>query len=212
MFTLLPKTIILDVDGVIFDSNLLKENNIRKAASLLLQGGSLDDFVNRFTSQNGVTRQTKIAAQFGADTPEYKRVLESYETLNENSLYSVPFTHYAKEIIAELSAKCRLIALSGGEEREVRKLFQNRGIAPFFSEICGGPKGKKEHLDVLKLSGKIWFFGDSKMDFESAKHVNAKFIFLYGYTQMADWKTYFSDKPEVTISENLATFFNFSNT
>lgn len=209
MFTLLPTTIILDVDGVIFDSNQLKENNVRKAASLFLQGSSLDDFVNRFTSQNGVTRQSKIAAQFGADTSEYQQVLEFYEKLNDTSLYSVPFTLNAKEIISELSGRCKLIAVSGGEEREIKKLFEVKEISSFFSEIRGGPKGKKDHLDELDLNGDVWFFGDSKIDFESARHINSKFIFLHGYTQMTNWKDFFSDKPDVEVSENLSTFFDF---
>lgn len=212
MLKALPKTIILDVDGVIFDSNLLKENNIRQAASQLLQGEALDDFVHRFTSQNGVTRQTKIAAQFGVDTSDYQLVLDTYEKLNETSLYEVSFTENAKEVIAELSNTCRLIALSGGEEREVRKLFEIKGITAFFDKICGGPKGKKEHLDELKIEGDVWFFGDSKMDFESAKHIGARFIFLFGYTQMKDWKVFFSDKEEVSVSDNLATFFRLKNT
>ncbi len=212
MLKSLPPTIILDVDGVIFDSNQLKEQNIKRAASQVLHGVALNDFVHRFTSQNGITRQTKIAFQFGENTPNYHLVLNAYEELNNTSLYSVDFTNNAKEIIEELSRTSRLIALSGGEEREVKRLFDVKEITAFFDKICGGPKGKKEHLDELNLKGEVWFFGDSKMDYESAKHIGAKFIFLSDYTQMTDWEAFFSDKNEVSVSDNLATFFGFKNT
>jgi phosphoglycolate phosphatase-like HAD superfamily hydrolase len=207
MFNILPATVILDVDGVIFDSNQLKENNIQKAASLFLNGEKLKDFVRHFTSQNGVTRQTKIAAQFGEETVEYSTVLKTYERLNEESLYSVEFTEKAQAVIEMLSKKCKLIALSGGEEREVKKLFEVKGIDSYFDAICGGPKSKKDHLNELDLKDDVWFFGDSKMDFESANHIGAKFIFLFGHTQMENWESFFGSNSNVSISYNLSTFF-----
>ena len=50
---------IFDFDGVIFDTNSLKEKNIFKAVSLF-EPGSAQSFTKFFTQNNGIPREEKI--------------------------------------------------------------------------------------------------------------------------------------------------------
>ena len=175
--------LIMDVDGVIFDSNHIKEENIKKVASYFLDGPKLSEFVNYFISGNGIPRESKIARFFGSETKEYYQVLSAYNELNNNTLYSAALTEWASEFISNVSQNMKIWAISGGAEPEIKKLFNIHNLTRYFEGIHGGPTSKKDHLKRLNLSGPTCYIGDSKVDHESAGIANAQFIFMYRYTQ-----------------------------
>ncbi len=197
------RSLILDVDGVLFDSNGIKEINIRKAASPLLSNDELNVFVNFFKAGNGIPRETKIAFFFGYDTKAYREVLNAYNAFNQTTLFLAPLTRGAKKFLVEQYKVCNIWAISGGAEMELKELFKRNGLTKYFKGIHGGPMSKKEHLASIRLAPPICYIGDSKMDYESAKQVGAKFFFMYSYTQFKEWKSYFRNFPEVNIIKDL---------
>ncbi|MBI1305683.1 MAG: HAD hydrolase-like protein [Bacteroidetes bacterium] len=204
-----PATYILDVDGVIFDSNHLKMENIRLAATPFVNSEKeLDEFVSYFVSNNGSPREGKIELFFGKGSEKSEALLQSYNSINANNLKSVNFTEGAYEFIEKNFGKVELMALSGGLETEVRALFEEKGISKYFNKILGGPKTKKEHLSLEKPKGACVYFGDSRLDFESAQYIDARFVFIYGYTQFNNWQQYFADKKNVLMIKNLTEFNN----
>ena len=65
------RRIYLDFDGVISDSNDTKASNI-STAYFNVFGEQNDEFVDFFTSNNGVPRESKLSQYFGDEELETK--------------------------------------------------------------------------------------------------------------------------------------------
>lgn len=199
----------MDVDGVIFDSNQIKESNIQKAVTPHLDSAKIEVFIKYFTSGNGIPREIKIAQFFGEQTKAYHEVLQTYNSLNQRTLYDAPLTKGAKEFIIWQSNRCNIWAISGGAEHEVKELLKRNGLLNYFTGAYGGPVSKKEHLTNIQPPQPVYYIGDSIIDHESAMLIDANFIFMHVYTQFKDWQTYFQNFPEVTIISDLTEIYNF---
>lgn len=197
--------VIFDCDGVLVDTNEVKEANIRAAASSCCDPETTARFVEYFVGNNGLPREEKIA-HFFPDTGLQRTILERYNDLNRTS---VPLVEPAAATVAFVEGLARqgipLYVLSGGDEGEVRALLENAGLAPLFRRIMGGPRSKVDHVERLELSGKTCYFGDSLYDYEVASRFGLDFVFLSRYTQFAEWESFFSDKPEVAVIHDFAS-------
>lgn len=196
-------TLILDVDGVILDSNNMKAQNILFAATPFANRVNLGEFVQYFISMNGVPREGKVAKYFGEETDATKRILAEYTRRNTESLLKVNLTEGLKEFLMRWKNRCVIYALSGGDETEVKMVLEHNKIHSYFTEILGGPISKKVHLKRLGISGKTLFIGDSKHDFLVAEEFGFEFIFMYQYTQFKEWKIFFQNQPRVLQIKNL---------
>jgi phosphoglycolate phosphatase-like HAD superfamily hydrolase len=201
------KTIILDVDGVIFDSNGIKEKNIFKAALTYIEIQTAKKFTAYFTRLNGVPRETKIFSYFSKDPAVARSILDLYNMLNNQSLYSVVLTKGALQFIQYCYDKFYIIALSGGAESEVKKLMRIHHISQYFKGIFGGPLTKEQNLKNIRLENPVLYIGDSKVDYEIANKISADFIFMYGYTQFRNWKDFFCKRKQKSI-ENLEELYD----
>ncbi|HCQ16050.1 MAG TPA: hypothetical protein DIU20_07310 [Cryomorphaceae bacterium] len=199
-------SVILDVDGVLFDSNTLKHDNIRKAASEYAEGEKLEEFLSYFIFHNGLPREIKIEKYFGEGTEISQSLLNRYNELNQQTLMTVDMTPGARNFLMETSAQMPVLALSGGAEHEVKALFEKNNITSFFKGIYGGPVSKKEHIKKIPIQQPCLYVGDSKVDYETAQLVDAHFTFMTRYTQFDGWADFFEDKPEVTIIPDLTYF------
>ena len=197
------KNIILDVDGVIFDSNGLKEKNIFAAAKEYCNESTAQEFAAYFTSHNGVPRKIKIDTYFAGDPYLTKNILEKYNAHNEHNLRDVAFTSFAAETITQLHTGWNLYALSGGETEELAALFEYKRISSYFSGILGGPKTKSENLSVFPQQHFAWYVGDSRVDHETSLKYDIPFVFMHGYSQFREWEEYFMAFPSVKIIRDL---------
>lgn len=201
------KNIVWDVDGVILDSNRIKEENIRKAAAHFSSGDKLDAFVDYFISHNGVPREVKIEAHFGEGTENSAQLLELYNSLNSSALMNAPITAGIKACLDALkTADIPLYAASGGLEPEVKAVLTEKRLAHYFKDIKGGPMDKKSNVESFNLEGPSLLVGDSKHDYEVAKALDMSFIFISGYTQFNDWKSFFEKDTSVQIFKTPAEF------
>jgi phosphoglycolate phosphatase-like HAD superfamily hydrolase len=201
------RQLVFDCDGVIVDSNGVKEANIRAAARSVCDEATAERFVAYFIGHNGLPRETKIAAFF-TDPAVQRQILCEYNRLNADT---VPFIEPAPETRAFLERCVRagmpLYLLSGGDEPEVRELLENAGIAPMFRRILGGPRSKVEHLERLGLTGPTCYFGDSRYDYEVAARFGFDFVFLSRYSQFRGWAEFFSDRSEVRVAEDFRSVY-----
>lgn len=202
--------IILDCDGVILDSNSLKEQNILTATKTFLDEQTAVVFARYFTENNGLPRETKIKAFFGNDDYLCAKILEKYNQLNQESLLCARYTKGFVEFLDYACDKFNLYVLSGGDESELRRVLAHKGIADKFAKVMGAPKTKFAHLQSLDLFGRTLYVGDSKIDYEVSRQFKTDFVFMTGYTQFYDWKDFFSDKPEVKIIENLFELIDYA--
>lgn len=191
------RQLVIDCDGVLFDSNTIKAANILEAALGVCDSATADRFVRYFVANNGVPRESKIR-HFFQDEVMAGQVLDRYNRLNATTIPQLQPIPSARTFVgAAARLGIPLYLVSGGEEHEVRALLQNCGLAEAFAHIAGGPDTKEEHLRRLDLVGSTCFFGDSLHDYDVARAFGFDFVFLHMYTQFDEWEAYFSDKPDV---------------
>lgn len=196
------KRFIFDFDGVIADSNHIKEVAIKKASLIVKNKELRDDFINFFVNNNGLTREFKIFKYFGEQEGMF--VLKNYEDLLKKTFYSCPLIEGIENFLGQLkSLNKNLIILSGANENEVRKYLIQRNLIDKFEVVLGGPESKKSNFEKLSYEEKTVFFGDSKLDYDLAKNYKLDFVFVYGASAMKSWKT------ELNFSNNFSYIKNF---
>lgn len=180
-------TIFIDFDGVICDSNRLKRENIKRAClSSGIESERTLEFVDYFTSRNGIPREVKTMAFF-QDADIASRILSVYAE-NNNNLLDAPLLPGVKSFLTLTNSK-RCFILSGGNKEEIQSYLVEHDLQTFFDCILCGPKKKEEHLRGFKSLDGAFFIGDSAHDYEVAKMVNLPFIFMFAATQLSNWNT-----------------------
>lgn len=200
------RQLIFDCDGVIVDSNAIKEANIREAARSVCDPEEADRFVAYFVGNNGVARERKIATFF-PDPAIRRAILSAYNRLNAATIPFIGPEAVTKRFLERCArAGIPLYVLSGGDEEEVRKMLHNARIAGLFREIMGGPSSKMEHLERLGLTGPTCYFGDSQYDYEVAARFGYDFVFLSRYSQFRGWREFFAQRPGVRVVADFRPF------
>ncbi|MGI9317396.1 MAG: HAD family hydrolase [bacterium] len=190
--------IILDCDGVILDSNNLKSKAM--AETVEHYGPDLvTSFVEYHRRNGGVSRYEKfkfflkeMANSYSKS--EYQRLLGKFSKLVKEKLTAVPLTDGAFEFISECSAHSDLYVVSGGDQEELRDVFDQRFMSSYFVDILGSPTKKNVHCERIqrRLTSKerAIFIGDSHLDYSAAIENDFDFIFLSGYTDMDNWRSF----------------------
>jgi len=197
------QTLILDIDGVIFNSNKIKENNIFKACRHFTNIETATEFTSYFINLSGVPREIKINSYFLKQPKLASQILNYYNKLNDKSLYSVKLTKGAKDFIKNCKPNIKLVALSGGAEDEIKKLFKVHNLTEYFNYIFGGPNTKKQNIQNVYLKKPLLYIGDSIVDYETAAYIGADFIFMYGYSSHENWKKLLANKTILGTIQNL---------
>ena len=203
------QTLVFDCDGVILDSNKLKTDAFYKAA-LPYGEAAAEALVLYHRSNGGISRYTKfsvfldrILPRFTAEVPRIKD--SEYDEAIESLL-----TVYAKSVVEGLR-KCnvaeglnrlryqtsyaRWLVVSGGEQKELRQIFRERGIDDLFDGgIFGSPDTKDTILSRECLTHNVvhpaLFLGDSYYDYKASQGAGLDFVFLSGWSEWqpnAEW-------------------------
>lgn len=196
--------IILDVDGVIFDSNRLKSDNIYEAALKVCGAERAATLRDDFVMRSGVPREVKIAEALGAASPSYQAVLSAYNALNADTLMRVPLTPDAEAVLAALSAEHTLVAMSGADERELHRLFNQRGLMQYFEVVRGGPLDKVRNLAAFVGLPALLYVGDALADQHAACHYGVPFCYMSGYAATEPERMQQSGLPIAYQISNLA--------
>ena len=90
--------------------------------------------------------------------------------------------------------------------KKLSQLFKEKNIASYFEGgIYGSPSSKYEIVEE-RLKDKNFlpalFLGDSLYDIQTAQKYNLDFIFVYGWTDLDDWKR-ICDKNQLTYIEKI---------
>ena len=191
-------TIIFDCDGVILNSNFQKIEAYRNTA--ISYGASkiqAEDLVSYHVSLTGISRNIKfkyflkeIMGEHVIDSSMKKLV----DTLNIEVITLLKNCEVASGIekLKSHTKKSTWMVASGGDQEELRFLFKEKGIASFFEGGIYGSPSSKHQIVEEKLKDKIFlptlFLGDSLYDIQTAQKYNLDFIFVYGWTDLKDWK------------------------
>lgn len=207
------KTIVLDCDGVVLNSNQTKIDAYYNTAKRL--GGTdaqAQAFVDYHIKLGSIPRNDKIR-HYITDiihqplTPElFQAFMDTFTVILDETLMQcqvAPALHAFKAA----TSQAKWMLMSGGDQEELRQIFPRRGLDTLFElGIYGGPTKKNEHLARLIADGTIQFpalfVGDSRFDHQASTGAGLDFVFVSDWTDMPDWKTY-CKQHDVTVWHHL---------
>ena len=191
------KLLVLDCDGVIFNSKQLKTEAYRSTLSDLgCSPTEVVQFVSLHLSDVSVSRFVKFTQFFDGilhdsdAESKTKAALSGYSAHCMNLYKDLTPETGAMHFVEHALPSSHTYVISGGAQVELNEVFQYHHIANKFNRICGSPTIKMEHLTEILNETKIkpeevLFVGDGWTDFKTSKAIGCHFCFL---SIMSDWK------------------------
>lgn len=202
------KTIILDCDGVIFDSNYLKLDAMKNALHLITKDKELIDKCIKYFSENfGKSRFHHVEffiknfIKFESKTEEYNAYNSVINCYSESCRTLYLNADFCKDVeLVFTKSNGNLFVASGSDEDELNFVFHKRNIKRYFSGVFGSPKKKDEIIKQIINDNNFnkadcIFIGDSLADYHAALKNDVEFIFYYPYSNV-------KKDLETTASEN----------
>jgi len=191
-------TIIFDCDGVILNSNFQKIEAYRNTA--IKYGASkiqAEELVSYHVSLTGISRIVKfkyfLKEIMGEDITDssMKKLVDNLNFEVINLLKDCEVASGIEKLKSKTKKSTWMVA-SGGDQEELRFLFKSKDIDSFFEGGIYGSPSSKHQIVEEKLKDKNFlptlFLGDSLYDIQTAQKYNLDFIFVYGWTDLHDWK------------------------
>lgn len=188
-------TWIFDCDGVLLDSNRLKSEAFRELA-LPFGVDVAQQFVDYHQRHGGISRFEKvrhlvrmILGRPASPALEEELTLR-YGTLVVEGLSACAILPGVESLLAAIPAQSKRLVVSGGLEDEVRSVLQAR-LPGRLDGIFGSPRSKDAIFGDLRDAGALRravFFGDAAYDSQVAANFNVDFVFVYGATELLDWR------------------------
>ena len=177
--------IILDCDGVIFNSNLLKIAAFKKVLEEydhLVVKKFIDYFkVNFGTSRYHLTRVfLEVFLNEKFDEEKYQNILKDYGSQCVSLYKEVDFTPNFLNFLKKYNQKTFYIA-SGSDELELKIVIHERDILQYFNGVYGSPIKKTELVKNICCqypTKKLLMIGDAESDLKAALSNNIDFIFM----------------------------------
>lgn len=194
-------TLVFDCDGVVLDSNKVKTEAFYQA-TLPYGEAAAQAMVDYHVVNGGVSRYKKFAyyleqiAPLHAEHqgPDLEALLRSYADHVRAGLLRCAVAP-GLNALRQQTPRAHWLIVSGGDQAELRDVFTQRGIAEWFDGgIFGSPDTKYEILERELGSGNIQqpalFLGDSKYDYQAANAAGLDFLFLSGWSEVANWESW----------------------
>ncbi len=205
------RTMVFDCDGVVLDSNRLKTNAFREAASPYGEVAA-EALVAHHVANGGISRFAKfrhfLDEIVGAEAsgPGIEQLLADFATSVRHGLRECAIAP-GIEALRRATAWAPWLIVSGGSQEELREVFSERGIDRWFDGgIFGSPDTKDEILARELANGNIQlpalFVGDSRYDFLAARSAGLDFVFASYWTEVEDWRA-FTDEHGIAVIGNL---------
>jgi phosphoglycolate phosphatase-like HAD superfamily hydrolase len=208
------RSIILDCDGVVFDSNGLKTQAFRQVLADY-PSNAVENFIEFHQCNGGISRFIKLRYFFTdflhveVDEMALQRLLEDFSCACLD-LYS--YADLTPGCIAFLkqarySGIIPLYIASGSAEAELNEVFAKRDLSVFFEGILGSPKSKEQCVSqILKILGfkeDIILVGDALADWKAAKLQNIRFIFMAQFSEARDSMLIKAKEENFKVIQNL---------
>lgn len=195
------KTIVFDCDGVILDSNITKiDSYFRTAKKLGATNEQAQALVDHHVKYGGISRYPKFVwyieevLQKEPTKEAVQEYLDAFSLAVSKGLMGCKIAEGLNDL-RESTENANWVVVSGGDQSEIRELFDKRGLITLFDGgVFGSPDNKDEIFQREKASGNIkmpaLFIGDSKYDYESSNRAGLDFVFLSDWTDVPDWQQY----------------------
>nr|WP_314876138.1 HAD family hydrolase [uncultured Pseudomonas sp.] len=190
-------TLVFDCDGVLLNSNKVKTRAFYQAA-LPFGEAAAQALADYHVANGGVSRYKKFAyfleniAASSVEGVTLDTLLKSYA---EHVITGLLNCEIANDLI-ELRSRTpdvRWLIVSGGDQTELRSVFEQRGLSTLFDGgIFGSPDIKEDilarELDKGTIVFPALFIGDSKYDYMAATGAELDFVFLSEWSEVEDWE------------------------
>lgn len=193
------KTFVFDCDGVLLNSNKVKTEAFFNAARPYGEKAARQ-LAEHHVSNGGVSRYEKFRYFLesivveGARGPTLEELLDSYALEVRQGLSTCEIAH-GLSALRDRYPDANFVVVSGGDQTELRQIFNERNLSPIFdSNIFGSPATKDEIfgrlIDKRIIQRPGVFFGDSRYDHQAAQCAGLDFIFVSGWTEVTAWRDY----------------------
>lgn len=179
------KVIVLDFDGVILDSEGIKDDAFKFLYRRHPQ--SLDQIINYHKEYRATTRFEKfkyitenILKEKYTDQLKEKLSCQFSEFVFEKTIIC-PFIDGAKEFLEHFSEKIPLYIASINPQKDLENILKARALNVFFKKVYAIPWKKSDALrEILKIESIVpdeaVFIGDTFNDYKAAEETNIPFI------------------------------------
>jgi len=190
------QTLIFDCDGVILNSNKIKTQAFYDVAKVY--GHKPAQILKDYHIQNGgISRYKKFEylltniLQKPIKKQELSELLSNFSKEVKKALLVCEVATGIKEL-RDKTRNTKWLIVSGGDQAELREIFEQRGLSNYFD---GGIFGSPDDKDVIlknetknrNIIGKSLFLGDSMYDYQAANTAKMDFIFISKWTEVSNW-------------------------
>lgn len=185
---------IFDCDGVILDSNRIKNDVFTEVARNFSSPSQTQQFILFHEENGGINRIDKFNYLFKNILGLHKFDIELEEALNLFKLISLKLLVKAETIpgLVDFIQKCdkkEKFVISAGHQEDLEFILKAKNLDKYFTSLHGGPKTKISHIQDLNIRGPCVLFGDSDVDLKAATHFNYDFVMIHGATNWKEWKS-----------------------
>ena len=207
------KTLVFDCDGVVLNSNQLK---IQAYYDVAIKFGAnktqAQALVDYHVKLGGISRYPKfeyflreIMQQKVSEHP-MQALLDSFTAEVKRLLTDCEIARDLMRV-REANPNAKWMIISGGDQAELRDIFQQRGIDKLFDAgIFGSPDNKDiilaRELDAGNIVEPALFIGDSRYDHQASTNAGLDFVFLSAWTDVEDWQDYCANH-QITVFNHL---------
>jgi phosphoglycolate phosphatase-like HAD superfamily hydrolase len=202
---------IFDCDGVLLDSNRIKAEGFRIA----LEGeppGAVDRFFDYFHANNGLMRDALFEHYYRSIAPRADWAtcaVEATRVFGERTLRSLLSCAQISGVVQLLEAlsaagvPCAVVSAARPSDLEV--ILKEQCISRFFAAIRGGDGTKVAQVASLLEEGivdkPLIYFGDSRVDMDTAESFDCLFVFVSAGTEWLDGEAVCRDRGHAVVSD-----------
>ncbi len=190
-------TLVLDCDGVILESMDIKTQAFWELARPYGEEAA-DRFRMYHITHGGINRKIKFAWFFeeilgktitDAQMQEWNA---HFEDLTLDLIKTCPLVPGIEDVLKTFVGTMPIYVCSGASQAELDYILPLRGLAPYFTEICGAPPSKTPLLAEIIRKAKadpaeVLMVGDASTDMFAAEACDTLFYGRGSYFQGSPW-------------------------
>jgi phosphoglycolate phosphatase-like HAD superfamily hydrolase len=195
LFTPAPRLVLMDCDGIIFDTNASKCEAFRYALSDYPRD-AVERLVAFHMATGGVSRYVKIRYFFEAlhpipdPEPAIAAALSRFAVASEAGYDDLTPRPEALSFADHFGGPARVHVVSGSDGVELRRVFARHGLTARFAGVHGSPETKVAHISRLLAEAGVapreaLFIGDGGGDWAASEALGVPFILL---SEMSEWR------------------------
>jgi phosphoglycolate phosphatase-like HAD superfamily hydrolase len=215
--------VLLDCDGVIFDSNGFKLEALRQAL-VGYPERAVAEMERFWTAHGGMARYPKLehffrqilpveGAKVEAVSTEVDRVAARFGELSRRAFASAQPIPEALAF-ARTTGTHRCFVVSGADQAELRDIFRDKEIDGLFEEVCGSPTSKLAHVERILAErrcdpARALLIGDGAGDFEVCRTLGVPFIYLDQYSEWTAAKASLAGITDVAVFDTWSQVLSY---